>query len=306
MRIDSPEHLKPVAAGSRSGIAVCVVNGNPMRLDGGSMFGNAPKALWERWLPADDRNMIDVGARCLLVRTRTATLLFETGPGAYLRPEMRRRFQIRDGEHRLLTALAEEGVRHEEITHVVLSHLHFDHAGGLLAAWESGRKDLALLFPNARFMVGRANFERSARPHLRDRASFIPGLAELLENSGRLDFVQGGDRLCLDGLEVEFQESQGHTPGMLVSWLRAGQAVLAFTGDLIPAHPWVSLPITMGYDRFPESLVDEKQQFLENALSENALLVYPHDPVISASYLERDETGRIIPAGLLYGLTMVV
>ena len=306
MTPESPEKLKSVAAGT-SEIKICVINGNPMRLDGGSMFGNAPKALWERWLPADDRNMIDIGARCMLVKTESAVILFETGPGAYLPPDMRERFQIRDGEHRLLTALAEEGVAHEDITHVVLSHLHFDHAGGLLAQWQEGREGLELLFPNARFIVGRKNYERSARPHFRDRASFIPGLAALLEESGRLDLKQDGDRLNIDGLEIEFRESHGHTPGMLVSWLQAGETSVVFTGDLIPAHPWVSLPITMGYDRFPEGLVDEKKQFLEQAVEENALLVYPHDPEICASYLDRDvKKGRITPAGRLAALAMVV
>ncbi|MEH0019802.1 MAG: MBL fold metallo-hydrolase [Desulfobacter sp.] len=271
-----------------------VLDGNGMKLDGGSMFGNAPKALWERWMPADERNMIDIASRCLLVRTPGSNILFETGAGAYLSPDMRQRFQIREAGHKLLSSLAEHGLAHGDITHVILSHLHFDHAGGLLVPWEEGRETLALLFPNARYIVGEKNFKRAANPHIRDRASFIPGLTALLEQSGRLELKNHGDKLCLDGLEIRFTESHGHTPGMLVSWIRTKTHTLVFTGDLIPAHPWVNLPITMGYDRFPEGLVDEKEQFLEQALEAKALLVYPHDPVCAASGLEMDgNTGRI-------------
>ncbi len=290
-----------------SQIEFTVLKGNGMKLDGGSMFGNAPKALWGGWMPADDRNMIDIASQCLLVRTPEFNILFETGAGAYLSPEMKQRFQIRDEGHMLLASLAQQGLGHEDITHVVLSHLHFDHAGGLLAEWEEGRSTPELLFPNARFIIGEENFKRSGNPHFRDRASFIPGLADLLEESNRLDLKKDGDRIVLDGLEIEFTESHGHTPGMLVSWIRTKDTTVVFTGDLIPAHPWVNLPITMGYDRFPEGLIDEKKQLLEKALEAGALMIYPHDPVCAASYLELDgKTSRIKPGEKMAELTMVV
>ncbi|WDP88179.1 MAG: MBL fold metallo-hydrolase [Desulfobacter sp.] len=278
-----------------------------MKLDGGSMFGNAPKALWAQWMPADDRNMIEIASKCLLVQTSKENILFETGAGAYLSPKMRQRFQIRESRHVLLESLADHGLDHREISHVILSHLHFDHAGGLLAKWEQGRDDLELLFPNAAYIVGEKNFFRACTPHSRDRASFIPGLAAMLEGSGRLSLKKEGDRLCLDPVEISFMESQGHTPGMLVSWIRAKDKTLVFTGDLIPAHPWVNLPITMGYDRFPEGLIDEKQQLLDRALKTNALLVYPHDPLCAASYLAKDpERQRVKPANPFSELSMVV
>lgn len=277
--------------------------GNTMKLDGGAMFGNAPKALWSRWMPADEKNMVHIHTRALLVRTGDHALLFETGAGAFFPPEMRARFQFQEDRHVLQDALAAQGLSPKDITHVILSHLHFDHAGGLLSAWSPEGADL--VFPNAVFLTGRSQFERASSPHARDRASYIPDLPGLLENSGRLVLKSDGDVLEQDGVRVRFSESHGHTPGMLVSWIRANGQTVVFTGDLIPARPWINRAITMGYDRFPEGLVDEKTRFLEKALAADALLVFPHDD--TACRLTRDaKTGRIIPAGEMPDLDMAV
>jgi len=281
--------------------------GNSMRLDGGAMFGNAPKALWTRWMEADEQNMIKIASQSLLVQTPSCNILFETGAGAYLSPDMKKRFQIQEEHHVLLDSLAENGLDHGDITHVILSHLHFDHAGGLLKPHEKGRDFNELLFPNARFITGQKNFDRSVLPHVRDRASFIPGLAELLRDSGRLDLKQDKELLNLDGLDIEFIESHGHTPGMLLSLVRVRGFTLLFTGDLAPGHHWVNLPITMGYDRFPEGLIDEKQQILGRALDLDALLFYPHDPVYAASKLVKDPVKkRFVPTDLQEKLDLAV
>ena len=273
-----------------------------MKLDGGAMFGNAPKALWSRWMPADDRNMIHIGSRALLIETRSHRLLFETGAGAYLSPEMKQRFQIGENRHVLLDSLAEKGLGHEDITHVILSHLHFDHAGGLLEAWQKDR-DPDLLFPNARFYVGKENAERSRRPHLRDRASFIPGLVERLDATGRLTLIRDKDHLDLDEVRVEFMESRGHTPGMILSWIRTPDHHLLFAGDAAPGAAYVHLPITMGYDRFPEDLINEKKFFFDRVRELDAWVFYTHDPVYAASRLNYDETrNRYLPRNLVKNL----
>lgn len=283
------------------------LRGNSMKLDGGAMFGNAPKALWTRWMSADDRNMIEIASQSLLVQTPSNNLLFETGPGAYLSPDMKKRFQVQEDHHVLLDSLAQNGLDHRDITHVILSHLHFDHAGGLLKPYKEGRTSHELLFPNARFITGQKNFDRSVVPHVRDRASFIPELAGLLEKSGRLDLKRDKDQLHLDGLGIEFIESHGHTPGMLLSLIKAQKLTLLFAGDLTPAHHWVNLPITMGYDRFPEGLIDEKQQILELALKEDALLFYTHDPLFPVSKLLMDPVKKkFVPTNLMDRLDMAV
>jgi len=281
------------------------IAGNTMKLDGGAMFGNAPKALWERWMPADKSNMIRIPTRALLVRTCDHVLLFETGAGAFLSPDMKARFQVREDCHVLLESLADQGLRHEDVTHVILSHLHFDHAGGLLSAWTPEERRPSLLFPNAEFVTGKAQFERAVCPHPRDRASFIPDLPDLLEKSGRLSLKSEGDSLTLGDVTIEFSESHGHTPGMLVSWIRTPGRTLVFTGDLTPARPWISRAITMGYDRFSEGLVDEKTRFLDRALAEDALLFFPHDDT-PCSLLRDEKTGRIIPGTEFPDLNMAV
>ena len=262
-----------------------------MKLDGGAMFGNAAKAQWNRWMPADDRNMIPIGSRSLLIETQHHKILFETGTGAYLSPDMKDRFRMAETHHVLLASLARIGFSHEDITHVILSHLHFDHAGGLLKQWEQGRAP-ELLFPNAKFHVGKENFDRSGCPHLRDKASFIPGLTRLLEDTGRLTLLNDKDVLDLDDVRIEFAESQGHTPGMMLSHIRTPGQNLFFAGDIAPGHAWIHLPITMGYDRFPECLIDEKMHFLQRVLEENAWVFYTHDPVYAASKVFYDQASN--------------
>jgi glyoxylase-like metal-dependent hydrolase (beta-lactamase superfamily II) len=266
------------------------LEGNRQWLDGGAMFGNVPRALWTRWCQPDDEGRIELTCRALLIDEGHRKVLLETGVGAFFEPAMRERFGILEPGHVLLDALAARGLTHEDIDVVVLSHLHFDHAGGLLAPWREGA-EAELLFPRARFVVGARALERARRPHLRDRASFIPGLVELLEASGRLEIVHGPCSELL-GDAYAFRESDGHTPGMLHTLLRGNQQAIFYCADLIPGVPWVHLPVTMGYDRFPERLVEEKREVFEGLLSTPTWLFFTHDPAVAAARLERDPKGR--------------
>lgn len=274
------------------------VNGNSQKLDGGAMFGNAPRALWSRWAPPDEQNRIDLACRALLASPLAGkTVLFETGIGAFFEPKLRERYGVVEDRHVLLESLRAAGFEHEDIDVVVLSHLHFDHAGGLLAPWAEGRAP-ELLFPNATFLVSTACWERARDPHPRDRASFIPELPGLLEASGRLELVDGQWSRTL-GHAVRFHFSDGHTPGLMLSEVVGPECVdsephggVVFCADLIPGRPWVHVPITMGYDRNAELLIDEKREFLEDKLARNVHLFFTHDPGCALARVTRDERGR--------------
>ena len=272
--------------------------GNSQKLDGGAMFGNAPKALWQRWSEVDDGNRIALACRALLASPLDGkTVLFETGIGAFFEPKLRERYGVVEDRHVLLDSLRAAGFEHEDVDVVVLSHLHFDHAGGLLAPWEEGASP-RLLFPNATFVVGRVHWERALAPHPRDRASFIPELPGLLQASGRLELVDGDFSQAL-GRSVRFHHSDGHTPGLMLAELvgppsaaGAAHGGVVFCADLVPGRPWVHVPITMGYDRNAELLIDEKRAFLEDKLARDVRLFFTHDPGCALARVTRDGNGR--------------
>lgn len=267
------------------------LTGNSQKLDGGAMFGNAPKALWQRWMTPDAENRIDLGCRALLVQEDGRNILVETGIGAFFSPELKQRYGVQEEHHVLLDSLAELGLSDADIDIVLLTHLHFDHAGGLLAAWQEGQP-ARLLFPKARFVTGRRQWQRACQPHPRDRASYIPELLELLENSGRLLLVEDGEHCELLGPDWRLHWSDGHTPGQLLPEVAMPGGPVLFPADLIPGAPWVHLPITMGYDRFPEGLIEEKQALLADLFARGGRLVFTHDPGVAMGRVTRDAKGR--------------
>ncbi len=263
------------------------VEGNTQRLDGGAMFGNAPKALWQRWVDVDDNNTIPLACRSLLVELNGRQVLFETGVGVAMPPHLQQRYGVQESRHCLLDNLQALGVNPADIDLIVLSHLHFDHAGGLVLPWREDQPP-TLAFPNARILVSEAQWQRACRPHPRDRASYLPWMPQLLEESGRLERVEGPHHPLL-GDAVRFLYSEGHTPGLMLSLIE--ESVL-FTADLIPGLPWVHLPITMGYDRCAETVIDEKARVLEQAVTHDWRFFFTHDPDTALARVAQDEKGR--------------
>ncbi len=267
------------------------IEGNTQRLDGGAMYGNCPRALWQKWSQPDERNRILLSCRGLLIRDGSRTVLLETGIGACFEPKLRDRFGVVEQEHVLVHSLAKLGVQPSDIDVIVLSHMHFDHVGGMLTPWAANCSP-ALVFPHASVVIGKSAWKRSLHPHSRDRASFIPTLTKLLEEAGKVVLVDGPSCPSLPSDTYSFHYSDGHTPGLTMTRVKTPRGPVTFVGDLIPATPWVHLPITMGYDRYPERLIDEKKALLDRVIAEKGWVYFTHDPEVAICRIRKNEEGK--------------
>ncbi len=270
------------------------IMGHSFKLDGGSMYGNAPKEMWKKWSVADRRNRIGMASRALLLSTGETNILFETGIGCSYAPRFLRRYGIDKKEPGIIGSLEKAGFRESDIHYVIISHLHFDHLGGLISGQDPEKNIWEFFFPEAKYLLPLENFTHAEEPHPGDRGSFLEGITHALKKTGRLLLVNEEQVPELGDL-IEFHYTNGHTPGQLHSIINCGNRKVMIAGDLVPGVPWINLPITMGFDRFSEKLIDEKKIILQKAIDENWLLFYTHDPSVAASAISRDSRGRFIP-----------
>ncbi len=262
-----------------------------MKLDGGAMFGNASKEQWQKWVKPDEVNCIPIATRCVLLKnTPQGNILIDAGAGNYLPEKILERFCITEGYNALEHNLRVQGVPHTEIDIVLLSHLHFDHIGGLV---ENKKGSLSLLFPNAKYYVSEGQWNRATKPlHPRDRVyDMVQDIMELMVASGRLIKINEDNLDCLlPTLTLSF--SNGHAYRQINSKMTVNGQKYYFPTDLIPGRHWVHLPITMGYDRFPELIINEKKELLEEIHRENGILIFVHDPDIHTCKVEKNDLGR--------------
>jgi glyoxylase-like metal-dependent hydrolase (beta-lactamase superfamily II) len=255
-------------------------------LDGGAMYGSVPKALWQRETPADERNLISVVARALVLRGEGRTILVDTGTGHRFPETVRTRFDIDPGVD-VAGALAQVGVEADDVTHVLLTHLHFDHCGGLFRGDED-RPEPA--FKNARIMVQEANWERARDPGPKERASYRP---EEVEPLGRCDL-----RLLHDNEEplpgIRVRSSDGHTQGHQTVEVCGDETFLVFTGDLVPTASHLRLAFSAGFDMCAEWVIRDKKELLANCMARGGIVVFDHDPRTSGCRLGENEKGYFI------------
>jgi glyoxylase-like metal-dependent hydrolase (beta-lactamase superfamily II) len=272
--------------------AVSIVSGGTFRLDGGSMFGTVPKVLWDKVCPADADNMILLGTNCLLlqgdVEGRRRVILVDNGNGDKEPDSFMARFKF-EGRGVLERSLAREGVTPADIDLVVLTHLHFDHAGGSTRLDAEGRAVPA--FPNARYLVQAEDLATARAPHLRERASYFPKNWEPLEAAGLLDTLPGPGEL-LPGLSV--RAIPGHTAGLQAVVVEGGGRKLIYLADLIPTSHHIQPAWVMGYDLDVRECVDQRLRLLEEVADTDTILVFEHDPTIPAGTVSRDARGRYV------------
>ncbi|HEY6866414.1 MAG TPA: MBL fold metallo-hydrolase, partial [Candidatus Eisenbacteria bacterium] len=244
-------------------------------LDGGSMFGSVPKPLWSRLQPPDERNRIRLAMRCLLVEGRGRRILVDDGVGDKFPPKLADIYRVELGEHSLEHALAGAGLGVADVTDVVLTHLHFDHAGGSTA--RNGDRVVPRM-PRARYHVQRRNLENARHPNPRERASYLPENFESLAEATVLT-TWDGPRSPWPGFELF--TADGHTRGQQLVRISGREGTLYFVADLIPTASHVRIPFVMGYDVAAIETMEEKRELLQRAATEGAWICLEHDPEIA-------------------------
>jgi len=262
-----------------------VIDTGHFKLDGGAMFGVVPKALWNRHQPADENNRCTWAMRCLIIEAHGRVILIDTGMGNKQDDKFRSHFEPH-GEGDLLASIARAGYTREEITDVVLTHLHFDHCGGAVQKRPNG--DLELTFPNAIHWSEENHWKWATDPNPRERASFLKENILPIKESGMLKFVNDDTEIIP---ELWFAIADGHTHGMLIPHLEIGEETLVFMADLLPSPTHIPLAWVMGYDIDPLQTIREKEAFLAEAADNNFILFYEHDPVIECSRVVQTEKG---------------
>ena len=253
-------------------------------LDGGAMMGSVPKVLWNKTNPSDSYNRIELALRCLLIDDGKNIVLIESGIGDNYSDKFKEMFNIRQPKNTLSNALSKIGYSLNNITHTILTHLHFDHAGGAVSIDEN--QFLSPTFPNAEYFISKSNWDAGLNPSPRDRASYIKDNYIPLYESGVLRIVEENTNI-IDGIDTYVVN--GHTTGQQLIKISDGSEVMFFCSDLIPLESHLKLPWIMGYDLNAALTLKEKKEFLDLASENNWLLFFYHDPDTVAVKIKKSD-----------------
>lgn len=265
------------------------------KLDGGACFGVVPKSIWSKHVPSDENNMVNITSRCLLVDTGERKILIDTGLGNKQSDKYFSYFYLFNRKG-LEKALEEKGYRVEDITDVIITHLHFDHVGGAVK-WAEDVKTPVAVFPNATYFCSKSQWDAAQNPNPREKASFHKENYQSLYDEGRLEFIFENTSFC-EGVEVEIKD--GHTLGQIVPVITYKNRKVAFTADFIATALNIPLPYVPSFDVDPVKSMEEKEEFLHRALNEDYILVFEHDYYHECCTLEKTEKG--IRAGEILSL----
>jgi glyoxylase-like metal-dependent hydrolase (beta-lactamase superfamily II) len=254
-------------------------------LDGGAMFGIIPKPLWEKSNPADEKNRIKLATRNLLLKSDSKIILIDTGMGTKWNEKFKEIYWIVQDDYSLEKSLMNINLMPEDITDVILTHLHFDHTGGSTKALDG---KLMLAFPNAVYHVSKKNFDWAVNPTDRDKGSYLKENFLPLKEKGVLCFTNAGKKF---DDEIELIEVNGHTFGQQLVKIEDADNTILFCADLFPTTAHINLPYIMGYDLQPLVTLGEKKKILNMAAEKNWKLFFEHDPYSAAAFVERSENG---------------
>lgn len=261
------------------------------KLDGGAMFGVVPKVIWQRTNPADDKNLIDMAMRCMLIEDGDRLILIDNGTGNKQSDKFFSYYYF-FGDFSLDASLAKYGFHRDDITDVFLTHLHFDHCGGSVQ-WNNTRTGYEPAFKNAKFWSNKNHWKWAVNPNPREKASFLKENINPIEESGQLNFVNipTGDFAKNTPLGFDVLFVNGHTDKQMLPHVHYQEKTIVFVADLLPTAGHIPLPYVMGYDTRPLLTMDEKEKFLNLAADHNYFLFLEHDATNQLCTVKHTEKG---------------
>ncbi len=267
-----------------------IESGN-FKLDGGAMFGVVPKTIWNKTNPADENNLIDIAARCLLIEDGSRLILIDTGMGNKQSEKFFGYYSLW-GTHTMDQSLAQFGFHRDDITDVFMTHLHFDHCGGSVQ-WNKDRTGYEVAFKNAKFWTNENHWEWATKPNAREKASFLSENILPMQESGQLNFIQrlNTDFIAQSELNFGIFFVDGHTEKMMVPHIQYQDKTICFMADLLPTAGHIPLPYVMGYDTRPLLTLPEKEKFMNAAADNNYYLFLEHDAHNEIITVEKTERG---------------
>ena len=271
------------------------INAGHFKLDGGAMFGVVPKSMWNKLNPADENNMCNWAMRCLLIEDGDKLILIDTGMGDKQNAKFFDRYYL-NGDDSLERSLAAHGFSKDDITDVILTHLHFDHCGGAII--KQGDK-LVPAFKNATYWSNQQHWDWAINPNEREKASFLKENILPIQESGQLKMVN--DKwVMVNGMEtmdssiitaLSYKIVNGHTDAMMLPVIQYKGKTVVYMADLLPSPAHIPLPYVMAYDMFPMKTLNEKKIFLSEAEQNDYILFFEHDPIIECCTLQLTEKG---------------